>query len=118
MIKTRVSLRRLIGRLKKMAEILAQYGAMALPLAVVILIFGRDAGGATFALFIFLSLILIWIGWKSFDMAVKRSNQDVYERREEMGKRWDRDKVMIALLTAIAEKQGVDTKALLGKGDK
>ena len=73
-------------------------------------------GGATSAFSILLSLVLVWIGCKSLDTAVKRSNQEAAERKKEAEERGRRDAVIIALMAAVAEKQGVDTSALLKKG--
>jgi hypothetical protein len=92
----------------KMYNLFLQLGAVALPLAVIVVLVAlehRDEGA--YVVLWFLSALLIWLGWKYFDVAKRKIEaEDVKRDREQED--------MKNLLKAIAD----NTKALMDKEDK
>ena len=87
MTKFLVLLKKLVRRLKRVSEVLLQQGVVALPLAVVLIIFAYDNSEKWFSVPLwFLVAFLVWIGWKSFDLAIKRASREAAERKRKQAK--------------------------------
>ena len=92
------------------SEILTQLGAVSLPLAVVTIFYAHDASEMWFFWGLTgLAVLFLYGGYRSFKQAIKLGKKEADDRKRV-------DDRVISLLTAIAEKQGVDTKKLSGEG--